>query len=90
MVWVLLINTESECNMKTRAAIRFTKRLKALGVEAELVMNYPWVYLHSVNGVLVKEKYYSNWHFTAFLKGGEVFYNRRKVFDKIREMLLTG
>ena len=66
----------------------FVKRLKRIGVEVELVLNYPWVYMTKVNGVLVTEKFMANHGFTAFFVArGERWSDRRKVFAKIRELL---
>ena len=42
----------------------FVDRLKAIGIELELVSNYPWVYLHKVNCQLVKGKQDSDYGFT--------------------------
>jgi len=66
----------------------FVKRLKRIGVEVELVLNYPWVYMTKVNGVLVTEGFMANHGFTAFFVArGERWSDRRKVFAKIRELL---
>jgi hypothetical protein len=44
------------------------KRMKKMGIELELIGNYPWIYLRKVNGNTVKEKFYANHGFTvAFL-----------------------
>ena len=43
----------------------FITRLKKIGV-TELAGNYPWVYLESVNGHRVYERYYANHGFTVF------------------------
>lgn len=47
----------------------FVKRLKKIGIEVELIGNYPWIYLDKVNGnKLTKERYMGNHGFTiAFL-----------------------
>jgi len=37
----------------------FIKRLKAIGIEVELVTNFPWVYIVKINGKAVKETYWS-------------------------------
>ena len=42
----------------------FVERLKKIGIEIELHGNYPWIYLHSVNGNIVKEKLHSEYAFT--------------------------
>jgi len=42
----------------------FVNRLKAIGIELELVLNYPWVYLYKVNGQYIVEKQDSDHGFT--------------------------
>lgn len=67
-------------------AVRFINRLKKIGIEVELIGNYPWVYLRSVNGNIVKEKFMANHGFTAFFNHHDVkFSDRREVFKKVRE-----
>lgn len=68
---------------------KFVRRLNKIGVQVELVANYPWVYLTKVNGKPVIENYAANHGFTAFfLKGDNTFKfsDRRVVFNKIREL----
>lgn len=46
----------------------FVNRLQKLGIKVRLVGNYPWIYLDSVNGNRVNEKFQANHGFTiAFL-----------------------
>lgn len=46
----------------------FIKRMDRLGINVELVGNYPWVYIDKINGKVVKEKFQGNHGFTiAFL-----------------------
>lgn len=46
----------------------FIRRLKKIGIETTYIGNYPWIYLDTVNGKKVKEKYEADWGFTiAFL-----------------------
>jgi len=53
---------------KPNAITVFVERLKKIGIEVKLFGNYPWVYLHEVNGRLVVEKQNSDHYFTlAFL-----------------------
>jgi len=67
---------------------KFVQRLKRIGVDVELVLNYPWVYMNKVNGVLVTEDFMANHGFTAFFVArGERWSDRRKVFQKVRELL---
>ena len=74
--------------MNRKLIANFVKRLNRIGVDVELVANYPWVYMNKVNGVLVTEDFMANHGFTAFfVSRGERWSDRRKVFAKIRELL---
>jgi len=43
----------------------FVERLKKIGIEVELVGNIPWIYLHKVNGnVVKKEDWTANYGYT--------------------------
>lgn len=71
--------------------LRFNRRLKAIGINIECFGNYPWIYLDSVNGNKVKEKFHANHGFTAFwypLSDHDnvvEFSDRRKVFEIVRK-----
>jgi hypothetical protein len=41
----------------------FINRMKKLNIDIELLGNYPWIYLDTVNKNKVKEKYYSDHKF---------------------------
>jgi len=46
----------------------FVNRMKRIGIDVKLVGNYPWIYIHEINGVRVTEKFEGNHGFTiAFL-----------------------
>ena len=46
----------------------FQDRMLKLGINVELVGNYPWVYIESINGKRVTETYRANHGFTiAFI-----------------------
>ena len=46
----------------------FIKRLEKVGVEMILMSNYPWIYIYTINGNIVKETFEANHGFTlAFL-----------------------
>lgn len=71
---------------------KFHRRLKKIGVEVDFRSNYPWVYLNSVNGKMVKGNFHANHGFTAFFlptkpDTSERFSDRRAVFQKIRDNL---
>ena len=66
---------------------KFVRRLRALGIVTTYVGNYPWIYLDTVNGVKVTEKYGANhgYHaFTSLLVGGTKFYDRAHLFTTIK------
>jgi len=67
---------------------RLVTRLEKIGIQIELVGNFPWIYLDTVNGVKVAERYRGKHGFTAFfLYKDPVWSDRRAVFNKIREMV---
>lgn len=70
----------------------FIKRLQRIGIHAEFIGNYPWVYLDKVNGKKVKGTYEANHGFTAFWMPVDSERPIRMsdisiVFKKIRETL---
>ena len=78
--------------MKVTTILKFRKRLLEIGIEITLSSNLPWIYLYSVNGIYVTEKFHSNHGFTAFLASTCIsneyrFADRRKLFKKIRELV---
>lgn len=67
---------------------RLVERLRRIGITVDLIGNVPWIYLNSVNGNYVRDKYKANHGFTiAFLQGdGSVKLTDTKViFDVIRK-----
>lgn len=44
----------------------FRKRMKKLNIELEMWSNYPWIYIHSINGNIVRQEdyFYGNHGFT--------------------------
>jgi hypothetical protein len=64
------------------------ERCKLLNIELEIHGNYPWIYLYSVNGNRVVEKFRANHGFTAFTLGMDnipQWSDRREVFKIIRK-----
>lgn len=48
----------------------FVERLKKIGIEVELIGNVPWIYLHKVNGNVVKEEdWTANYGYTVAWTG---------------------
>lgn len=46
----------------------FIQRLKKIGISISIVGNYPWIYIDTINGKKVIEKFHANHGFTiAFL-----------------------
>ena len=71
---------------------RFINRLTKIGISIELIGNYPWVYLTTVNGVSIEETYMAEHGFTAFFEPVRAdqkirFSDRREVFKMIRKAL---
>jgi len=68
----------------------FIDRMKNLGINIELIGNYPWIYIHTINGVRVTERFMANHGFTiAFtpVKLGEElsFTDIGEIFKLIRK-----
>ena len=64
----------------------FVNRLKRIGVNVELFGNYPWIYLDTVNGNKVKEKFMAEHGFTvAFQNKGIEFTDIGEIFKIIRK-----
>lgn len=68
----------------------FIERMKKLGIEIELMGNYPWIYIHTINGKRVTEKFQGNHGFTiAFtpIKTGQElnFTDITEIFKLIRK-----
>ena len=78
--------------MKIDLVSSFVSKLKRIGIEVELFGNYPWIYLDTVNGERVTERFMANHGFTAFFLSNDqrfryTFTDSRKVFEKVREMV---
>ena len=65
----------------------FIERLAKIGIKIEIVSNFPWLYLRSINGRIVTEKYLANHGWTlAFYGGKDVkFTDLKKIFNLIRK-----
>ena len=71
----------------------FVDRLKRIGIDVELMGNYPWIYLDNINGKKVTERFMGEWGFTiAFLPirvGKEIeFTDISEIFQLIRKYIL--
>ena len=67
---------------------KFYLRLKAIGIDITCIGNYPWIYLDTVNGNRVVEKYMANHGFTiAILTQTDniEITDRKKIFEIIRK-----
>ena len=70
----------------------FIERLKKNGVDIQLVSNYPWIYIYSINGIKVIDKFQAEHGFTvAFLpikKGQDIhFTDITEIFKLIRKYI---
>ena len=68
----------------------FIDRLKKIGLDLKLVSNYPWIYIDTINGKKVTEKFYADHGFTvAFFpirKNQELnFTDLKEIFKLIRK-----
>ena len=73
----------------------FVKRMQRLGIQIELVGNYPWIYIDSINGVRVAETFRGNHGFTiAFLpirnEQQIQFTDIAEIFKLIRKYVTVG
>lgn len=78
----------------------FVKRLDKIGIKVELVSNYPWIYIRSINGKYVTEKFQGNHGFTVafspiregqelqFTDIGEIFKLLRKYTKSMYNLFL--
>jgi len=69
---------------------QFIDRLQKRGVTVTLVSNYPWVYLATVNGKRVKEKFRAEHGFTVAFEPIEIgkeleFTDTTEIFKIIRK-----
>ena len=70
----------------------FKKRLEKIDIKIEMESNIPWVYLHKINGEIVKEKYQADHGFTVAFspirKGQELkFTDLTEIFKLIRKYI---
>lgn len=64
----------------------FIKRLAKVGVIVELFGNYPWIYIDTINGKKVTEKFMAEHGFTiAFMSRGIEFTDITEIFKLIRK-----
>ena len=75
-------------NMSTLTT--FVNRMKKIGIELEMIGNYPWIYLDKVNGKKVTEKFQGNHGFTLgflpVLRGKQfVFTDTKEIFKLIKK-----
>lgn len=64
---------------------RFVQRLQKIGIEVELIGNFPWIYLHTVNGNRVTEKFRANHGFTVYMAMSGEFTDLNEIFKIIRK-----
>ena len=63
-------------------------RLKAIGIDITCIGNYPWIYLDTVNGNRVVEKYMAKHGFTIAIlsaNGNIELTDTKKIFEIIRK-----
>jgi hypothetical protein len=68
----------------------FKSRLKKIGINIDFVGNYPWIYINSINGLLVNEKYMAEHGFTVGIitvNGDFKFTEFKIIFSLIRKYI---
>jgi len=70
----------------------FINRLKKIGIDIELVGNYPWIYIDKINGQRVTERFLGNHGFTIMftpVKLGQTkeFTDIKEIFKLIRKYI---
>lgn len=80
---------EGMVNFYNRSALeRVIARLEKIGITLELLENFPWVYLGSVNGIPVKEiKNARHGYCIDYIIDKRHINFRRDLFSKVREVL---
>lgn len=70
----------------------FVERLRKLGIKVTLIGNYPWIYLETINGKRVTERFLGNHGFTIAFQPMRVgqkfeFTDITEIFKLIRKYL---
>ena len=60
----LTLEIKDEVEKKYMPLTLFLKRMKRLKINVQLSSNYPWIYMESINGRRVKDKFRSDHKFT--------------------------
>jgi hypothetical protein len=68
----------------------FQDRMKKINIEIKLIGNYPWIYIDSINGKKVIEKFQANHGFTIGFTGVRLgddfeFTDIKEIFKLIRK-----
>ena len=68
----------------------FVERLAKIGITTTYIGNYPWIYLETVNGNKVTERYGANHGYHAFTQVDTkeyTIYDRAHLFKTIRKYM---
>lgn len=63
----------------------FGNRLKKIGIEVKFFGNCPWIYLDTINGKRVTEKFLANHGFTVMFSTTKEFTDIKEIFKIIRK-----
>lgn len=66
---------------------KLKRRLKNLQIDIEYSLNYPWVYLDTINNKQVMETFYGNHGYTVAFITRDDFTDLKKIFKLIRMYL---
>lgn len=63
----------------------FLGRMYKIGINIELMGNYPWIYIYSINGNRVKDKFLAEHGFTIMFQNTREFTDIGEIFKLIRK-----
>lgn len=74
-------------NKNKHTVEQFIRRMKSIGFDLNCSMNYPWIYIDSINGIRVTEKRYSEHGYTVGLGTDENFFLKglKETFELLRK-----
>lgn len=70
-----------------KQALKFKKRMDAIGINVDLSLNYPWIYIDKINGNTVTEKYYSDHQYTLCFSTDDRLLGIPQLFKLVRKYI---
>jgi hypothetical protein len=64
----------------------FLERMQKIGINIQLMGNYPWIYIYMINGKRVKEQFLAEHGFTIMFQDGKYqFTDIKEIFKLIKK-----